>query len=168
MSVGGGVCRMLTSRPNTHETGRFPAETKFFVMGADVPVAVLPDGTASSWYGGTPTYWSHKHLEFARREYQQKFSEVLFSEFTMLVDKSMVNIIRNQMSLKSDAGAIMIPDDFDPAAAHEELEAYNAEWGCFAAGVPTDIASVKYWLRKARAGGVPTDSYDVGKNDDDD
>ena len=132
-----------------------------------MPVAVLPDGKACSWYGGTRTHWTNVHLEFAKRAAQQGFVEAVFVRFAMLVDESAAKILDKQRLLESEAGVILIPDDIDPIAAHKELEAYNAEWRCFGGGIPTDHASVKYWLRKARAGGVPNDSYDVGKADDD-
>jgi hypothetical protein len=63
---------------------------------------------------------------------------------------------------------IFVPTSLIPIAAHKELETYGAKWGCFGGGIPTDPSSVRYWIRKARAGGVPAYWYDIGKDDDDD
>jgi len=85
----------------------FPAGTKFFVKGADVPVAVLPDGTASSWYGGTPMNWDSAHLRFAMGKFTEGFIEVPVAEFARLVAESESATEKRQKLFRATTDAIL-------------------------------------------------------------
>jgi len=135
----------------------FPEGTQFFVTGFDVPIALYPDGKAYICSEGNPTELSDSAAEIDRFKSEEGLHSVAFAEFDNVIAESIAFKVR----LAADAYPI---SDEDRA----ELEAFNAKWGCFGLGIPTHPDSVKYWLAKARAGGVPTDVYDVGKSDDDD
>ena len=68
----------------------FPAATKFWVKGFDVPVAwAPPDGVAASWFAGKPTPWDKEYLEFALSKSNEGLDEISFAEFAKLVAESM-------------------------------------------------------------------------------
>jgi len=66
----------------------FPTGTKFFLKGEDVPVAVVPNDQAASWFGGFPSEWSDEHLRFSRSESKKEMVEISFAEFAKVVADS--------------------------------------------------------------------------------
>jgi hypothetical protein len=85
----------------------FPARTRFFVKGADVPVAVLPDEKAASWYGGTRTDWDNDHLVFARSDSHEEFDEVPFAEFTRVVAESLGSTVDKQKLFEEEIAPLL-------------------------------------------------------------
>ena len=62
----------------------------FFVKGADVPVAILPNRKACCWFGGHPREWDDEHLRFSMHESLKKMVEVSFAEFSKVVAESVI------------------------------------------------------------------------------